>query len=63
MFIAKAPDRRALPKRLRERWLDVLQIARRIGKPLHCFGTAKDGQPRHTLMLAYDTPLEIWRQS
>lgn len=52
-----------LPKRLRERWLDVLQIARRVGKPLHCFGTANDGQPRHTLMLAYETPLELWRDA
>lgn len=24
------------------------------------FGAAKDGQPRHTLMLPYDTPLIDW---
>lgn len=49
-----------LPPNLRSRWLDVVAIADRIGKPLHCFGTAKDGQPRHTLMLSYDTPLLPW---
>lgn len=49
-----------LPKHLRNRWRDVVAIADEIGKPLMCFGTAKDGQPRHTLMLAYDTPLIEW---
>lgn len=28
---------------------------------LKCLGTAKDGNPRHPLMLAYDTPLQPWR--
>lgn len=28
---------------------------------LMCLGTAKDGHPRHPLMLAYDTPLIPWR--
>lgn len=49
-----------LPKRLRRRWLEVLMIADRVGCPLYCFGTANDGQPRHTLMLAYETPLTVW---
>lgn len=52
-----------LPLRLRGRYLDVLRIAREVGKPLHCFGVAKDGQPRHTLMLPYSTPLTLWRQA
>ena len=26
-----------------------------------CLGTTKDGQPRHPLMLAYDTPQGMWR--
>lgn len=26
--------------------------------PLQCLGTTKDGQPRHPLMVAYETPLE-----
>lgn len=49
-----------LPQRLRNRWKDIVAIADRVGKPLHCFGTAQDGHPRHPLMLAYDTPLTLW---
>jgi len=49
-----------LPARLRGRWREVVAIAERVGKPLHCFGTAKDGQPLHTLMLPYSTPLVRW---
>lgn len=49
-----------LPKYLRRRWLEVARIADRVGKPVHCLGTAKDGHPRHTLMLPYSTPLTIW---
>lgn len=51
-----------LPKRLRNRWREVAAIADRLGKPMFCLGTAKDGQPRHTLMLAYATPLTPWEQ-
>lgn len=50
-----------LPRELRNRWRDVVRMADDAGKPLMCFGTAKDGQPRHTLMLPYDTPLVVWR--
>lgn len=50
-----------LPKHLRHRWKRVVMIARDVGKTLHCFGTAQDGQPRHTLMLSYDTPLVEWK--
>ena len=49
-----------LPPHLRGRWKRVVSIAREVGKPLHCFGTAKDGQPLHTLMLGYDAPLQRW---
>lgn len=49
-----------LPTRLRGRWKRVVEISRSVGKQLHCFGTCGDGQPRHTLMLAYDTPLVPW---
>lgn len=50
-----------LPRELRARWKGVVDIARwQVGKPLYCFGVAQDGQPKHTLMLAYDTPLELW---
>ena len=49
-----------LPRELRNRWRDVVRMADKAGKPLMCFGTAKDGQPRHTLMLSYETPLILW---
>lgn len=49
-----------LPKRLRRRYLEVCRLMERSGKPIMCLGTAKDGQPRHTLMLSYDTPLAPW---
>ena len=50
-----------LPTPLRRRWKDVVAIADRVGVRLKCFGTAKDGQPRHTLMLPYGTPLVDWK--
>ncbi len=49
-----------LPKPLRDRWRTVVRMAQEAGKPIMCLGTAQDGQPRHTLMLAYETPLEPW---
>lgn len=49
-----------LPARLRRRYLEIVDMAEAVDKPLYCFGTAKDGQPRHTLMLAYTTPLVLW---
>lgn len=49
-----------LPKYLRRRWLEVVRIAERSGKPMMSLGICNDGQPRHTLMLAYDTPLTPW---
>lgn len=51
-----------LPPHLRKRWTTVAKIADDLGVPLYCFGTAQDGQPRHTLMLAYDTPLIEWKR-
>lgn len=49
-----------LPPVLRKRWVTVSLMAERLGVPLMCFGVAADGQPRHTLMLAYETPLVPW---
>lgn len=60
MVIAAWGTLAKLPRHLRSRGRDVVAIADRVGKPLHCFGTTQDGQPRHTLMLAYDTPLVKW---
>lgn len=52
-----------LPPALRGRWRKVAAIAERLGCDLMCWGTAKDGHPRHPLMLAYDTPLVKWTAS
>lgn len=45
---------------MRGRWKRIVSIARDVGCPLYCLSTAKDGQPRHPLMLAYQTPLTEW---
>lgn len=50
-----------LPKSLRRRWRTVVRIADEAGARLMCLGTAQDGQPRHPLMLGYDTALTEWR--
>ena len=42
--------------------IDVL-IERASGKPLLCFGLTKSRDPKHPLMLGYDTPLIEWRAS
>lgn len=49
-----------LPPQLRKRWTTICAMADAANQRLMCFGTAQDGQPRHTLMLAYDTPLIEW---
>lgn len=51
-----------LPKPLRRRWRTICSMADRLGVTLMCLGTTQDGQPRHPLMLAYDTPLEPWKR-
>jgi hypothetical protein len=51
-----------LPPNLRRRWRTICTIADRAGAKLMCFGVANDGQPRHPLMLAYDTPLIEWKR-
>lgn len=49
-----------LPLELRERWGHFARLAQSIQKPLHSLGTAKDGHPRHPLMLPYSTELRRW---
>jgi hypothetical protein len=48
-----------LPYRLRQRWREVARMATYDGGPRFCLGVAKDGQPRHPLMLPYG-PLLPW---
>lgn len=47
------PDLRGAPAQLMA-WL------KKSGKPILHFGTTKSGQPKHPLMLGYDTPLTPW---
>lgn len=51
-----------LPAQLQRRWRTVCDMADHAGVQLMCLGTAQDGQPRHPLMLAYDTPLVPWKR-
>jgi hypothetical protein len=46
---------RLVERRIRE----VSSLFRSAGVAPSCLGRSKDGQPRHPLMLAYDTPLEL----
>lgn len=50
-----------LDQSMRRRWTTVAVMADRVGKPLQCFGTAKDGHPLHTLTLPYAATLRPWR--
>ncbi len=61
MVIAAWGPLSKLPPALRKRWTTVKLVADRLGVSLMCLGTAQDGQPRHPLMLAYDTPLVPWK--
>jgi hypothetical protein len=48
------------PRALRDRWRAVDAIVREQDRQPLCLGTAKDGHPRHPLMLAYSEPLVPW---
>jgi hypothetical protein len=50
-----------LPPPLRQRWRDLVEMARGLGRPLHCLGLTKDGQPRHPLFMPGATPLTLWQ--
>ncbi|MEC9068129.1 MAG: DUF1643 domain-containing protein [Pseudomonadota bacterium] len=49
-----------LPKHLRESWRSVWDASLKVGLPVRCLGTAKDGHPRHPLMLSYSARLVSW---
>lgn len=50
-----------LPERLRRRWRTIAALADELGVQPLCLGIAQDGQPRHPLMVSYDTPLVPWK--
>lgn len=49
-----------LPTALRQEWRSVLELADKVNVPLRCLGVAKDGHPRHPLMLSYGAVLRDW---
>lgn len=49
-----------MPKDLRGVPAQVLTTLMRSGKPVLHFGITSCGQPKHPLMLGYDTPLMPW---
>lgn len=50
----------AVAKMVRRRRIAVRKLMADLGVQPLCLGTAKDGNPRHPLMLSYDTPLVPW---
>ena len=52
---------RKVPKQLRPRIAEVLDLLTLAEKPTVCLGTTENGDPRHPLMLGYATELVTWR--
>lgn len=50
-----------LPRSLRQEWRNVARIAATMGVQLKCFGVARDGHPRHPLMLKKDLDVVEWQ--
>jgi hypothetical protein len=46
-----------VPATLRSYFDHLKEVLLSAGKPVLCFGTTKSGDPKHPLMLGYDTPL------
>lgn len=53
-------DRYKLPRDMRPRIDTVADMLLSSGKPVKVFGVTSKGDPKHPLMLAYDTPLVEW---
>lgn len=51
-----------VPLPLRVHFGNVLAKMYASGKPVKTFGLTKGGDPKHPLMLGYDTPIIDWRQ-
>jgi hypothetical protein len=54
-------NRSKVPKSLRIHLERLGRLIRESGKPVRIFGLTKSGDPKHPLMLGYDTPLIEWR--
>lgn len=51
----------ALPKKLRHLGMRVARLIEDAGRMPLCFGTTKEGQPKHPLRLATNEPIELFR--
>lgn len=49
-----------VPDRIRGRFSTMKQILKASGKPIKTFGFTNSDDPKHPLMLGYDTQLEDW---
>ena len=49
-----------VPAELRHHFANVLHLLRQTGKPIKSFGFTQSGDPKHPLMLGYNTPLSDW---
>jgi hypothetical protein len=52
-----------VPSHLLPRFDEVAIKIMAAGKPVRIFGRTADGDPKHPLMLAYETPLIEWSQA
>jgi len=57
VLVACWGSRDKLPDQLHPRIEQVLAKLHASSKPVMCFGLTKTGDPKHPLMLSYDTPL------
>lgn len=53
-------SRDKIPGRLRHHLYDLRALLFDSGKPIKVFGFTSSGDPKHPLMLGYDTPLVDW---
>lgn len=51
-------DRAKVPRAMHNELDELLSLLRGTGKPLRHFGLTKGGDPKHPLMLGYDTQLQ-----
>lgn len=56
-------SRTKLPPKLRHSLDNLAATLRGLGKPCKVFGLTGSGDPKHPLMLGYDTPLIDWSQA
>lgn len=52
-----------VPAERRHHFTNVLHLLRQTGKPIRHFGLTASGDPKHPLMLGYDTPLIDWSKA